>query len=414
MEVAGAGGWRPGNVPFRPAAVKPRKPRGSRGGPALARLRRMDTNPAGAGRASEARDALFPALARALLLLAGLVALGWFLFRIQQVVLVGMLVVVLAIAVNAPVTWLERRHGWRRGAALAAVALALAALAAAVGWLLVPRLVREVPGLVEQLSGIAETLAAEAGRRFGLGEEVAAQVNQVAAWATGVARQLWRFADSLVAGAVMAIVVVALVLYVVADPRPLLRGALRATPPRHRARMARALAHGSRMVVAWVAANAILGTIKAAAAFLFLTAMGVPGAALWSLLAFLSALVPQIGFYLMSIPPVVMAFGVGPSTALWTALFFYSLSTLLGNFVAPHVQGGRMKLHPAYILGATVAMGYGFGLLGVLVAAPAAGFLKAFFDAFYLDRQPPDPDADARVDAILARDPDALEGELAV
>lgn len=404
--AAGVGGS--GNVRLRPAAVKAVRRLPERG--------RMDTNTPGPGWAGGgARDAgaLFAALARALLLLAGLAALAWFLLRIQQVLLLAMLVIVLAIAVNAPVTWLERRHGWRRGAALGVVAAALLALAAGLLWVLVPRLLREVPGMVEQVSGMAEQLAEEAGRRFGLGDEVSAQIDRLASWLTGVAQQLWRFADSVLAGVVATIVTVALVIYVVADPRPLLRGALLAMPPRLRGRTARALARGSRMVVAWVAANAILGAIKATAAFLFLSAMGVPGAALWSVLAFFSALVPQIGFYLMSIPPVVMAFGVGPMTALWTALFFYGLSTLLGNFVAPRIQGARMKLHPAYILGMTVAMGYGFGLLGVLVAAPFAGFLKAFFDVFYLERQPPDPDTEARVDAILERAPEALEGTVA-
>jgi putative permease len=354
--------------------------------------------------------ALFGALARALLLLAGIAALLWFLSRIQQVVLLLLLVAVLAIAVTAPVSMLERRRGWSRGAALAAVSLALLALGAGLLWLLVPRLLRELPTLttqIAQIAQIAEQAARQAGERFGLAEEAAGQVDRLLAWAGGAAQEAWRFAGSLVAGLVLAIVTVAMVLYVVADPRPLLAGVLRAMPPHLRGRTAEALARGSRMVVAWVVANALIGAIKAVAAFLFLTYMGVPGALPWSLLAFFSALVPQIGFYLMSIPPIMMAFAVDPMTALWVGLYFWTLSTLLGNFVAPHIQGERMNLHPAYLLGMTVAFGYAFGLLGVLIAAPVAGFLKAFFDAFYLERQPEDERSDERVEAILARKPEA-------
>lgn len=350
--------------------------------------------------------ALFGALARALLLLAGIAALLWFLSRIQQVVLLLLLVAVLAIAVNAPVSMLERRGGWSRGAALALVSLVLLALGAGLLWLLVPRLLRELPTLTAQVADIAQQTAREAGERFGLAEEAARQVDRLIEWATGAAREAWRFAGSLVTGLVMAIVTVAMVLYVVADPRPLLAGVLRATPPHLRGRTAEALARGSHMVVAWVVANALVGAIKAVAAFLFLSYMGVPGALLWSVLAFFSALVPQIGFYLMSIPPVMMAFTVDPLTALWVGVYFWSLSTFLGNFVAPHIQGERMNLHPAYLLGTTVAFGYAFGLLGVLIAAPVAGFLKAFFDAFYLERQPADERSEERVEAILARKPE--------
>lgn len=366
----------------------------------------MGTDAGTADRDAQVRT-LFAALARAILLLAGVAALLWFLARIQQVVLLLMVVGVLAIAVNAPVTALERR-GWSRGAGLAVVSLALLALGAALAWILVPRLVREVPGLVSQVEGMARQVAQEAGEWFGLEEEAARQVDRLVAWGESAVQEAWRFAGSLFAGVVMAIVTVALVVYVVARPRPLLAGALRATPPHLRRPVAEALARGSRMVVGWVTANAIVGGLKAVSAFLFLTFMGVPGALLWSVLAFFSALVPQIGFYLMSIPPVMMAFAVDPMTAVWVGLFFWSLSTFLGNFVAPHIQGERMDLHPAYLLAATVAFGYAFGVLGVLIAAPVAGFFKAFLDAFYLERQPEDPLVEARVDAILARDPKAV------
>jgi putative permease len=355
---------------------------------------------------------LFPSLARALLLLCGLVAVLWFLARIQQALLLGTLVLVLAITIEAPVGWLERRRGWRRGPALAVVFLALLAVAAGLLRLLVPPLLAELPALVVQVSTMAQGVARELGERFGMGDALAAQVDRLVAWTTGAAQEAWRFAGSLVAGIVMAIVTTALVLYVVADPRPLVAGTLRAVPPHLRERTARALARGARMVVAWVGANALMGLLKAAAAFVYLTVVGIPGAVVWALLAFFSALVPQVGFYVMSVPPVLMAFAIEPRIALWTALFFWGLSTFLGSFVAPYVQGERMKLHPAYLLGMTVAMGYAFGVLGVLVAAPVAGFLKAFFDAFWLELQPEDPPerTAARVDAILARNPGALGG----
>jgi predicted PurR-regulated permease PerM len=51
------------------------------------------------------------------LLAAGLVALFWFLIRVTWVLLFFTLATVLALALNAPVTWLEkrgRRDCWRR------------------------------------------------------------------------------------------------------------------------------------------------------------------------------------------------------------------------------------------------------------------------------------------------------------
>jgi putative permease len=155
------------------------------------------------------------------------------------------------------------------------------------------------------------------------------------------------------------------------------------------------------MVVGWMLANAIMGGIKAVAAFFFLTYMEVPGAIVWSFLALFAALIPRLGFYLMSIPPVVVALTVSPSTALWTLLFFWALSEFLGNFVAPRVQGEIMEMHAAYLLFMTLAFGLAFGLLGVLVAAPAAGFLKVFYEEFYLNQQPDDPQLDEHVEQMM-------------
>jgi putative permease len=160
-------------------------------------------------------------------------------------------------------------------------------------------------------------------------------------------------------------------------------------------------------LVGWVYSNVLLGLIKATAAFLFLTYMEVPGAVIWSFLSLFAALIPRLGFYLMSIPPVIVSLTVSPTTALWTALFFWLMSEILGNFVAPRVQGEIMELHAAYLLFMTVAMGLAFGILGVLVASPLAGFIKVFYDEFYLARQPPDPDLEQRVDGMMEG---ALEG----
>jgi putative permease len=94
---------------------------------------------------------------------------------------------------------------------------------------------------------------------------------------------------------------------------------------------------------------------------------------------------------------------VDPVNAVWVLVFYWVLSEFLGNFVAPKIRAETMKLNAVYILFMTLAMAYAFGLLGVLVASPVAGFLMAYFEEFYLKRQPPDPREDERLQAMLER-----------
>jgi len=134
-----------------------------------------------------------------------------------------------------------------------------------------------------------------------------------------------------------------------------------------------------------------------------LSLLGVPGALVWAALTFVAALVPLLGPYLMTIPPVLVALAVNPVLALWTAIFYIVLLQLMGNFVAPLVRSSQMKLHPVSLLFSVLAMGSVFGLLGALIATPVAGIVKAFYEEFSLARQPPDEELDQRVENMLKR-----------
>ena len=353
-------------------------------------------------RDDERAGALFRALARALLLAAGLVVGLWLLYRIRRVLLFFMLALVGALVLNVPVGLLERR-GLPRPAATAVVALALAALAGGLGWLVLPRLVHEVPQFIDQLPALLGQIVARASDYLQGQPLLVRQLSRLADWVVQLLSQLWRYAGALVATLVLSIVLTAMTLFLVANPRPLLAGFLRAVPPHLREPAARAFARASAMVVGWVGANLVLGAIKATLTFLFLSWMGIGPVALWSVLAFFSSLLPAVGFYLMSIPPSILALAQSPLHALWTILFFWGMSEILGDFVAPHLWARTMRLHPVFLLFMVLAMAVTFGAAGVLIAIPAGGFLKAFFDELYLFRQPEDPQLDRRIDAILAR-----------
>lgn len=355
-----------------------------------------------AGTAGGERD-LFRTLAKALLLAAALVVALWFVHEVRRALLVLAVAGIVGVFLNAPVTWLERK-GISRPRATLAVLLGLLAIAGALGWLVLPRLAQEVPRLLERtpelVTGVAERLSAY----FGESPEVERQLSRLVDWVVGLFRGMWQHAGSLVGAFVLGIFVLAMVLYMLADPRPLLRTYLLLLPARLREPGARAFARSSEMIVWWAVSNVVLGTIRAVATFFFLQFMGVPGALLWSLLAFVTALIPQIGFYLMAIPPVVVSLSLGFRTALWVALFFWAFDTLLGNFVAPRIRGTAMDLHPAYLLAVTLLMAFAFGPVGVLIAAPVAGVASAYLDEFYLAGRSGDERLGERVESMLQRE----------
>ena len=60
------------------------------------------------------------------------------------------------------------------------------------------------------------------------------------------------------------------------------------------------------------------------------------------------------------------------------------------NFLVPGVLGKEMRLHPVNILFFTLATATMFGLLGVVLAVPAAALVQIIIDEFYLRPRNPD------------------------
>ena len=152
-------------------------------------------------------------------------------------------------------------------------------------------------------------------------------------------------------------------------------------------------------------ANLIGGVIQGIAVIVFLSIMKVPGAWVWAVLAFLATMIPKVGFYLMSIPPTLVALAVSPLTALWVAVFYLALDEVLGDFIMPHLRSSSMNLHPVTIMFFLLVMGSAFGFTGILLSTPIAALVKSFYDEFYLTRLKSDEKMEQRIDAMIHKSP---------
>jgi predicted PurR-regulated permease PerM len=154
------------------------------------------------------------------------------------------------------------------------------------------------------------------------------------------------------------------------------------------------------MVSAWVWSTALAGLVEAVAVLLFLSLIGVPGALVWAVLALFAEPIPKIGVYLSSVPPILVALAVSPWLTLITFIFYVLLNEFTGNVLIPPIRGRAMRVHPAVLMFAVLAMAVAFGGLGALIATPVAGFAAAFVEQFYTPRQG-DRDLDDSVAQML-------------
>lgn len=102
----------------------------------------------------------------------------------------------------------------------------------------------------------------------------------------------------------------------------------------------------------------------------------------------------------MIIPPVLVTLAIDPVKAVWVLLFYLLMSEIVGDFIAPKVRASQMNISPVFSIFMVLAMGYAFGFLGFLISTPVAGFLKAFWNTFYLEGRR-DPGMEKRIDLVL-------------
>jgi predicted PurR-regulated permease PerM len=96
----------------------------------------------------------------------------------------------------------------------------------------------------------------------------------------------------------------------------------------------------------------------------------------------LTEVIPYIGPWLGSIPPLIFALVVHPLSAVWVALLFLGIHQLEGHIVVPNVMGKSLRLHPLLVIFGLAAGAEIYGLAGALVALPVLAVARAVWEFF--------------------------------
>jgi predicted PurR-regulated permease PerM len=156
-------------------------------------------------------------------------------------------------------------------------------------------------------------------------------------------------------------------------------------------------AQGTR---SYLVVSTVFGAIVAVGDWIALTVIGVPAAALWGLLAFITNYVPTIGFVLGVIPPALLGLLAGGWGELLLIVIVYSLlNFVVQTLIQPRFVGDSVGLSMTVTFVALLFWGWVLGALGALLAIPLTLLVKALL-----------VDVDPRghwLDALLREEPRA-------
>jgi AI-2 transport protein TqsA len=329
--------------------------------------------------------------AAATVAVAGLKAVAWL---VAPVFLA--LVVVVALA---PVqSWLRRVGVPRWLATTVLLILVWSVLLAFVGLLVVSA--AQLAALLPDYAGRAQVLINDvvarlnsAGLASGQLSDMVAQIDygQVVGLATGLLTQLMGAATTLV------LLLSALVFMAIESSGFARRMALVGADRPHLPVALTLFTQGTR---SYLLVSTVFGAIVAVGDTIALAMLGVPAAALWGLLAFITNYVPTIGFVLGVVPPALLGLLAGGWGQLIAIVVVYSLlNFVVQTLIQPRFVGDSVGLSMTVTFVALLFWGWVLGALGALLAIPLTLLVKALL-----------VDVDPRghwLDALLREEPRA-------
>ena len=314
---------------------------------------------------------------RTLLGLLALVVLGLLAWELRWVLLVLFGAVVVAVALDVPVSLLRRLMPLQRPLALLIVLAVLVLLGWNLGGLLLPDLIaqaqeftRLAPILLQRVSHFATEVPALNG--------IERQITSFTSWdkLQPLGSQLLGFAGGAANSTIQLLLMVLLAILLALDPRSHQRLVLAATPNAYRPLMADLLRDCRQALGGWLAGM----TISASSVFLLtwagLAALKVPLALLGALVCGLLTFVPTIGPTVATLLPLAMALLVSPAKVAQVFVLRMVLQNGEAFLLTPILLSRTVNLLPTVALMSQLCLGALLGLPGVLLALPGVVVLQ--------------------------------------
>jgi predicted PurR-regulated permease PerM len=173
-------------------------------------------------------------------------------------------------------------------------------------------------------------------------------------------------------------------LYLAAQPTLYAGGFMRMLPSAARTKTAETLDAITVSLKNWLKGQALGMLFVGVGTGLGLWLVGVPAAWAIGLVAGLAEFVPYLGVLLAGLPAIILGFGQGTETGLWTIGVLIAVQQLQGNLVMPLLQNRMVDLPPAVTIFGIIAAGILFGAPGVLLATPLTIVVLVLIRRLYL------------------------------
>lgn len=323
--------------------------------------------------------------AKAFVRLLFFILAAWFLWFIRDIVLVLIVAVLIASALE-PLAARLHKYGIPRAISVLTAYLFFILLLVIAVTMLMPPLVMELQALTENLPGIYDRLVSMLGRTgliIGTPDILPSLQKSLLDVGQFLAKSSNGFfaTTKTVFGGIFSVVLTFVISFYLVISRDSLYGFIRSMVPlEHQPYAINIIRKAQQKIGQWLIAQIILGLIVGTLVFLSLWALNVPYALAIGILVFCSEFLPVIGPTLAAIPAVLLALTNSWLIGLIVLVTFLIIQQIEAHILVPNIMRRAVGLNPlttiiAVLIGAKVA-----GIVGVILAVPAATIVVLFFN----------------------------------
>jgi predicted PurR-regulated permease PerM len=355
----------------------------------------------------------------ATLIVLGIAAAFFLLFRFYMVVFLFLVAVMLGVATKPVVGWLQKR-GVRAEIGVILVYLALLALVGVFIVIVAPMIAEQATSVVDRLpqyyTELRQALIDSNNRlvqRVALGLPVtldfslgAALNGEGGAAADNAATAAVDFTAAVhVVGNVLqsifvVIAILALGFFWVREGEVLVRRILLLLPAERREPTREVYGEMEGKVAAYFRGQIILCGVVGIMSLVGYAAIGLPYALGLALIMAICEAIPMVGPLIGAVPALLVALALAPDKILWTVAIIFVIQTSENNLLVPRVMDRSVGINPIITILGITAFGALFGFAGALLAIPLTAMVQIVATRLAF-REPAAPDVSRSRAGIL-------------
>ena len=323
---------------------------------------------------------------RTIMAVIGLVLLTgvgvWLFVRLARIEAILIVAGFFAVVLNPLVEMTQRRLHVRRGLAVGIVFLVVFGLLAALLYAFIAPLVDQGQKFSDDYPRLVREAKAGKGpvghlvKRYKLDEKLDENKDKINDRLGQLGGGAFNVAKSVAAAvAALITIIVASLLMILYGPDMLAGGLGLLSPPRRR-RTEAVLRDCARALTGYVFGNFVISVIAGGVTFLALWILGVPFRGVLALWVGFADLIPLVGATLGAVPAVVVAFLHSTTDGIFVLAFFIVYQQFENHVLQVQIMAKTVQINQLVVLVSILIGVELFGLLGALLAIPAAGVIQ--------------------------------------